>query len=148
MAQEARPKAMAASALNRATLTNVVRPEFLERLGERRRVFIGSTVLDVRQDYTRDDARALTGPYDTGAKQAYRLNQAVAIPKKAKNPTMSVMLVTKGPDETAGSTPILLRVRGTKMPPSAAKNSTVTRARPITRPSSGDSNQSPARTPM
>src|ERR671912_660284 len=148
MAQEARPRAMAASALNRAIRTIVVMPEFLERLGERRRIFIGSTVLDVRQGRTRDDARALTGPYDTDAKQAYRLNQAVAMPKKAKNPTMSVMLVTKGPDETAGSTPIRLRVRGTKMPPSAAKNRTVTRARPITRPSSGDSNQSPARTPM
>ena len=45
MAQEARLKAIAASALNRAARTNVVRPELLERLGERRRVFIDSTVL-------------------------------------------------------------------------------------------------------
>src|SRR5215203_7227827 len=132
MAQEASPRATAARALNRATRTNVVRPEFLERLGERRRVFIGSTVLYAGLDRTRDGARALTGPYGTGAKQAYRLNHAVAIPKKAKKPTISVMLVTKGPDETAGSTPIRLRVSGTKMPPSAAKNRTVMRARPMT----------------
>ena len=35
MAQEARPIAMTVSALNRAARTNFVRPELLERLGER-----------------------------------------------------------------------------------------------------------------
>jgi hypothetical protein len=72
IAQEASPMAIAASALNRAARTNVVRPELLERLEERRRVFIGSTVLYAGLDRTRDAGRALTGPYDTSAKQAYR----------------------------------------------------------------------------
>src|SRR4028119_1646652 len=52
------------------------------------------------------------------------------MPRKAKNPTMSVMLVTKGPEETAGSTPSRLRVRGTKMPPSGAETSQGSTARP------------------
>jgi hypothetical protein len=46
MAQEASPKATAARALNRTARTNVVRPDFLERLEGRRHVFIGSTVFD------------------------------------------------------------------------------------------------------
>src|SRR3712207_3660808 len=54
MAQEAKPKAMAARALNRAARTNVVRPEVLERLGGRRRFFIGSTVMYAGLDLIRD----------------------------------------------------------------------------------------------
>jgi hypothetical protein len=44
-AQEARPRATVARAANRVNRMNVVRPEFLERLGVRRRVFIGSLYL-------------------------------------------------------------------------------------------------------
>src|SRR5215207_3689267 len=46
-------------------------------------------------------------------------NQAVAMARKEKNPTTAVIVVTKGPDDTAGSTPSLIRISGTRIPPSA-----------------------------
>ncbi len=51
-------------------------------------------------------------------------NQSVAIPRNEKNPTTSVIVVTNGPDDTAGSTPSFVSVSGMTMPPSAAAVST------------------------
>ena len=42
------------------------------------------------------------------------------MPRNEKKPTMSVTVVTNGPDETAGSTPRRLSSSGIRMPPSAA----------------------------
>src|SRR3954447_15541598 len=64
-------------------------------------------------------------------------NHNEAMPRKEKKPTTSVTVVTKGPDDTAGSAPRRMRSKGIRIPPSAAEASTVTIARAMTSPRSG-----------
>src|SRR5262249_8745392 len=74
-------------------------------------------------------------------------NQSVAIPRNEKKLTISVTVVTKGPDDTAGSTPSLVRPRGMKNPPSAADVRTQIIASDTTKPRLLTSSQTVAMAP-
>src|SRR5262249_35913654 len=87
-------------------------------------------------------------PWDLRSADYLRPNHRVAMPRKEKNPTTSVTVVTNGPDDTAGSTPRRIRISGMRMPPSAAAASTVSMASPMTMPRSLTLNQVAAITPM
>src|SRR5262249_4546910 len=75
-------------------------------------------------------------------------NQRVPIARKEKNPTISVTVVTKGLDATAGSRPRRLSASGIRMPPSAAAMRLQIIASPITTPSPGTLNQAAAAIPV
>ena len=78
-----------------------------------------------------------------------RPNHSVAIPRKEKNPTTSVTVVTNGPDDTAGSTPSLANTkRNQRFRQARPTTSTVTIASAMTSPRSETWNQLNAITPM
>src|SRR5438477_11482768 len=75
-------------------------------------------------------------------------NQSVAMPRKEKKPTTSVMVVTNVPEATAGSARTRSSTIGIKMPPSAPATRLQMIASPVTTPSPGILNQATAAIPV